>query len=472
LPRVGTKGESVLRVGTLTTVSMLDPHRAHDFTGHVVISQVFESPYERSAGRFVPRLVTGPAQQRDAGTYELEVRPDARFSDGSPLTSADLAAAIVPTVAAYGIEVAASGDKVVLYSRHGWHHKPEDLLSRAGAKIVKRDGGKTLGTGPFAIEEASNRGVRLVRNKHAARQPKIDAIEIRWYPPNGDGRPDALLAAIEAGDVDFTPSLARDDVTALQNVRKLFQPGMSTAFLAINTMTPHFAGAMTRRAIAWALDRYKLASLCYSNPAAFVARCLLPPALGRGQDGLRHDPAAARAALVGSHLPQRLQMIRVWGPRPYLARPDAVATGITQQLAAIDVEVETTVAKDSEDYGALLGRGQYDLVLGGWFADTPDPIDYLDATLGSGGILGAGKVPVAASNYARWKDPEVDRLLVDARGAAGTRAIDDILARVASEVPLVPLMHGPRVIVHAWRVKGYEPDAGVFPDFSTIELAE
>ncbi len=462
----------MLRVGTLTTVSMLDPHRAHDFTGHVVISQVFESPYERSAGRYIPRLVTGPAQQRDAGTFELQVRPDARFSDGAPLTATELAAAILPTVTAYGIEVTTSGSNVVLYCRQGWHLKPEDLLSRAGAKVVKREGGKTLGTGPFAIEEASSRGVRLVRNRYAARAPKIDAIEIHWYPPSADGRPDGLLAAIEAGEVDFTPSLARDDVTNLQNVRKLFQPGMSTAFLAINTTTPHFARAMTRRAIAWALDRYKLASTCYSNPAAFVARCLLPPALGRGQDGLRHDPAAARAALVGVQMPKSLRMIRVWGPRPYLARPDAVAAGITQQLAAINLDIETIVAKDSEDYGALLARGQYDLVLGGWFADTPDPIDYLDATLGSTGILGAGQVPVAASNYARWKDAEVDRLLVDARGAGGMRAIDDILARVASEVPLVPLMHGPRVIVHAWRVKGYEPEAGVFPDFATIELSE
>jgi ABC-type transport system substrate-binding protein len=469
---VGPKAEAVLRVGTLTTISTLDPHRAHDFTGHIVISQVFESPYQRIDGRFVPRLVVGQPSQRDAGTFELEVRPDARFSDGTRLTAGELAAAIVPTVAAYGVEVSASGDKVILYSRHGWHHRPEDLLSRAGAKVVKREGNRQLGTGPFAIQEASKNGVRLVRNPHAARAPKIDAIEIRWYPPSADGRPDALLAAIDAGDIDFSPSLARDDVTNLQGVRKLFQPGMSTAFLAINTMTPHFSRAMTRRAIAWALDRYKLASLCYTNPAAFVARCLLPPALGRGQDGLRHDPAAARAALSGAthKMPARLHMIRVWGPRPYLARPDAVGAGITQQLAAIDIQVDTTVAKDSEDYGALLARGQYDLVLGGWFADTPDPIDYLDATLGSGGILGAGQVPVAASNYARWKDPEVDRLLVDARGAGGTRAIDDILARVASEVPLVPLMHGPRVIVHSWRVKGYDPDAGVFPDFATIDL--
>ncbi len=470
-PPVGDGAEKTLRVGTLTVIGSLDPHRAHDFTGHVVLSQVFESPYARVDGRFEPRLVTGPPTRKDASTYQLELRPDVRFSDGSPLTAADVSSSIRHALGPLGIDAIAAGDRVLLQSRT-WRHRPEEVLSTVAAKVARRGEHGALGTGPFAIAETSPSGLRLVRNPHALRSAKVDAIEIRWYVPGADGRPDKLVTALEAGEVDFTLSLARDDVAKLTRVRKLFQPGMSTAFLAINTSAPHFAKVETRRAIALAIDRYRLAELCYSNPAAFVARCLLPPGLGRGSDGLRHDPAAARAMLGDVTLPPRLQMIRVWGPRPYLARPDAVAMGITQQLRALGTKVETIVAKDSEDYSALLARGHYDLVLGGWFADTPDAIDYLESTLGSGGILGTGHVPVATSNYSRWRDPEIDRLLALARSGGGTQAIDDILARVASEVPLVPLMHGPRVIVHSWRVKGYDPDASVFPDFAAIDLED
>lgn len=459
----------MLRVGTLTVIRTLDPHRAHDFTGHVVISQVYESPYVRVDGRFEPRLVVGPPIRRDGFSFELEIRPNLRFSDGSTVTAADVASSIQPAIAPHGITASEAGTRVVLHSL-AWRHRPEDLLSMAAAKVAKRTETGVLGTGPFAIEQNSPQGIRLVRNPHASRRPPLDAVEIRWYPPGADGRPDALLAAVERGEVDFTLSFARDDVRDLQGVRKLFQPGMSTAFLSFNTTAPHLSQARTRRALASAIDRLRLTELCYANPAAFVARCLLPPALGRGNDGLRHDPAGARTLLGTDTLPPVLRMIRVWGPRPYLARPDAVAVGITQQLRGLGVTVETTVSKDSEDFGALVTKGDYDLVLGGWFADTPDPIDYLESTLGSGGILGGGQVPVAASNYARWSDPEVDRLLGEARGGASTSAIDGILARVASEVPLVPLMHGPRVIVHAWRVKGYDPDGGVFPDFGAIDL--
>jgi len=458
----------VLRVGTLAPIGTLDPQRAHDFSGHLVIAQVFESPYVRVDGRLEPRLVVGTPLRRDPQTFELEVRRDRCFSDGSPVTAEDVAASVRPALAAVGIEATASGDRLLLHART-WRHGPEEVLTTAATKVVKRTARGLLGTGPFAIAESSPTGIRLVRNAHAPTRARVDEVAIRWYE-SADGRPDALVAAIESAEVDFTMSLARDDVAGLQRVRKLFQPGMSTAFLAINTSVPHLASAATRRAFATAIDRYRLAEVCYSNPAAFVARCLLPPALGRCNDGLRHDPEAARSAFVGTKLPARIRMVRVWGPRPYLSKPDAVAALLAQQLRVLGVEVETIVSRDSEHYGTLLAGGEYDLVLGGWFADTGDPVDYLESTLGSGAILGSGHVPIASSNYARWRDPEVDRLLVEARAGAGRRVIDEILARVASEVPVVPLMHGARVIVHAWRVKGYDPEAGVFPDFSTLDI--
>jgi ABC-type transport system substrate-binding protein len=464
-------GPKVLRVGTLTAIGTLDPHRAHDFSGHLVVSQVFESPYALVDGRPEPRLVVATPVRRDTQSFQVELRSGLCFSDGSRVTPDDVAASIRPALSAWGIDVSVTTNGVLLQSR-AWRHPPEEVLATVGTKLVKRTPSAVLGTGPFMVAEASSKGIRLVRNPHALRRANVDEITIRWYEFD-DGRPDALVAAIAAGEVDFTMSLARDDVGGLQRVRKLFQPGMSTAFLAFNTTQPHLATPTARRALAMAIDRYRLAELCYANPAAFVARCVLPPALGRGNDGIRHDPASAEAALAALGPPDRMRMICVWGPRPYLSRPEPVAARIAQQLRSIGIQLDTQAAKDSEHYGALLARGDYDLVLGGWVADTPDPLDYLDALLGSGAFVGSGSVPIASSNYSRWRDAEMDRLLADARGGGGgPEIIDDILARVASEVPLMPLMHGPRVIVHAWRMKGYDPDASMLPDFAVVDLDE
>lgn len=463
-------GPKVLRVGTLTAIGTLDPRRAQDFSGHVVISQVFDSPYALIDGRPQPRLAVDAPVRRDPQSFQIELRRDVCFSDGTRVTPDDVATSIRPALSALGIDVTVAANGVLLQSR-AWRHRPDEVLATVGTKVVKRTENAVLGTGPFMVAEASGRGIRLVRNPHALRRAKVDEILIRWYEFN-EGRPDALVAAIEAGEVDFTMSLARDDVGGLQRVRKLFQPGMSTAFLAFNTTRPLLASPAARRGLALAIDRYRLAELCYANPAAFVARCLLPPTLGRGSDGIRFDPAAAQAALASLPRPDRLRMICVWGPRPYLSRPDAVAAGIAAQLRNIGIELDTQTAKDSEQYGAMLARGDYDLVLGGWVADTPDPLDFLEAILGSGAFVGTGNVPIASSNYSRWRDADVDRLLADARSGGGPELIEQILARVASEVPLIPLMHGPRVIVHAWRMKGYDPDASVLPDFAVIDLDE
>jgi ABC-type transport system substrate-binding protein len=459
----------VLRVGTLTPIASLDPQRAHDFTGHLVLSQVFESLYARVEQRIEPRLALGMPQRQAGNTaVNVELRPDARFSDGTALTAKHVADALAPMLAPYGVEIQPAGARVAL--RAGvWNHRPEELLAGIGMRVARPGTPFAIGTGPFRIAHAARDLLRLVRNEHAARQPSIEAVEVQCFAPGADGRPGELLAALEGGRVDFTLALARDDVAELKSARKLFQAGMSTAFLAINTEQRHLSDPQVRRGLALAIDRYRLTELCFTNPAAFVARGLLPPALGRGNDGLRHDPAAAAALLADAGLPT-LRMLRVWGPRPYLARPDAVAAAITAQLRDLDVHVETIVSSDSEDYGARIAAADYDLVLGGWIADTTDPVDYLQSTIGSAGILEAGHNPGTACNYARWRDDAVDALLVAARTTGGQRAIDDALARVASEVPCIPLMYGARVIVHGWHVKGYDPEASLMPDFAALTL--
>jgi peptide/nickel transport system substrate-binding protein len=464
----------VLRVGTLTPISTLDPRVAHDFTGHLVISQVFETPYRRLVDdRFEPVLMAGPmVRQERAGRvwFEAAVRSGVRFSDGSPVTAEDIARSVQLAVEHQGLQVVAADDRLSVSVPEGKTPRIELILSDRIGSVVKDVGNTMLGTGPFAVAAMDREHVHLVRNPHSSRKARIDEIDVRCLLPSDGGQPSALVRALVAGEVDFTISLSRDDVDDLKHVRKLFQPGMSTAILSLNTETPHFGRRDVRWCMVRAIDRYNLTQLCYSNPAAFVARALLPPGLGRGNDGIRHDPTRAKAELPAGVLPKRLRMVRVWGPRPYLSRPDAVAAAITDQLRELGTEVEVLAATDSEHYFQMLRSGDYDMCLGGWVADTTDPIDYLRSTLGTTMIPTWDRSPSTCCNYARFSDPMVDALLADAHRGARETMIAQILNRVADEVPLLPLMYGPRVIVHAWRVRGFSPDDGVLPDFSAIEL--
>ena len=45
-----------------------------------------------------------------------------------------------------------------------------------------------------------------------------------------------------------------------------------------------------------------------------------------------------------------------------------------------------------------------------------------------------------------------------------------VLERVSREVPLVPLMYGPTVVAHAWRVKNFEPSPLGLPSLATVDV--
>jgi ABC-type transport system substrate-binding protein len=116
--------------------------------------------------------------------------------------------------------------------------------------IVLERGGKQLGTGAFVPAPGSTLdSVRLVRNPHYRTRPALDEVVLVIYPPNQDGRPDALIHAIEAGEVDFTTTLSRTDAGEVKGVRKAFQPSNSTASLYFNTERPELKSAEVRRAL-------------------------------------------------------------------------------------------------------------------------------------------------------------------------------------------------------------------------------
>ncbi len=242
----------------------------------------------------------------------------------------------------------------------------------------------------------------------------------------------------------------------------------------MNVERPHFATARARRALAMAIDRYALTSLCYENPAAFVARGLLPRGLWSGAGGghLRTDVAGARQALqaAGVQLPPRLRTVTVWGPRPYLPRPQAVADALARQIAALGTSIEFLVPTDSQEHVRLLEGGDYDCVLGGWIADTLEPADFLQSVLGSDRILGP-QCPAFAlsSNYSRWRDPQFDGHVAAARRTGDRAAIEAAIERACDEVPLVPIMYSAGVVVSTWRVQGAE-SCGIEPDFASLAL--
>jgi ABC-type transport system substrate-binding protein len=312
----------------------------------------------------------------------------------------------------------------------------------------------------------------LVRNPYARKPPAIDEVVFKVYPPDAQGRPSALLAALEAGEVDFTNVLSREDIMQLKNVRRWTEPGSSTAILYMNTERPALADPRVRKALALSIDRLEIAKMFYASALAFAATSLLPPMLARGNDGLNPDLAQARALLSqpGVRKPDRLSLLLIYGPRPYLPNPHRVGEHLAERIGQLGIQVDLVPTATTQDYYSRAKRGDYDLALAGWIADTLDPVDFLEATLGSESIPSPARKIIVGANLSRWHSREADDALAHLRENPRDDLRAELLKRIGDEVPLFPLLYGATIYAHAWNLKHLVPSALGKPYFADLDL--
>jgi ABC-type oligopeptide transport system substrate-binding subunit len=148
-----------------------------------------------------------------------------------------------------------------------------------------------------------------------------------------------------------------------------------------------------------------------------------------------------------------------------------VAEAIARQLAVLGIQVEIVTPRNSDEFFRSCERAEYDMVLGGWIADTPDPADFLDANLHSEHIQSPGSGRgVGHINLARYRSGAMDEALRKFRQDPTSENRAAVLQLVAREVPLLPLMYGPTVVVSAWRVKNVDVSPLGVPHFDHFDI--
>jgi ABC-type transport system substrate-binding protein len=476
LTPIVSPGRKSLRVGSVARIHSMDPRQARDLVSTLVVQQIFETAYAvpRGEGAAPPVLFTGPLVDEGIGRHSAAVRAGVSFSDGTPLTAALIAASLNKVEAMREqARIEAAGDRVS-FTLLKPNPRFDLALTLNHAAIVLEKEGQQLGTGAFIPAPGSTvEAVRLFRNPHYRARPALDEITLTVYPSNEDGRPEALIRAVENGEVDFTTSLSRTDAGEVKGVRKAFQPSNSTASLYFNTERPELRSAEVRRALALAIDRVAVTEVSYSNALAFAATSLLPPMMGTYRDGISADVAKAKAQFAQAPLPhpKRLRMLTVWAPRPYLPHPRPVAETIARQLSVLGIEVDIVTPRNNDEFFRGCERGDYDMVLGGWIADTPDPADFLESNLHSAHIQSASASRgVGHINLARFRSPAMDEALRLFRANPTPENRVGVLQIVAREVPLLPLMYGPTVVVSAWRVKNVDVSPLGVPHFENFDI--
>lgn len=459
-------GSKIVRVGLLSEVRSLDPRAFYDVESTLVIRQIVDSPFTQVYGttEVEPALFRGPLRRLNAaGTlFEAELRDDLVFSDGAPLEVNEVARQLRDSAQIQGqAEVTVESDRLVFRLTRP-NSRFEFVLSHLQCGIYRGSGNRLLGTGPFQVTpESTSTLIRLVRNPRYREPVALDEIHFKTYPPDQDGSATALLRAIEAGEVDLSLSLGRDGIEAARNVRKSILPGASVGMLFLNCDSPRLRDRNLRAAIAHSIDRLQVARCCYANALAFVATSVTPRPLGPADDSLVFDAERARSLLaqVAGGKPEKLTMVTVWGPRPYLPYPQRVAQVIADQIATLGIQVEIVHAASSSDYTRRAQAGDHDLTLSGWVCDTMDPCDFLECCLSSARVPAEGNEATVsvACNHGHLRSAEMDAALDRFRGDRRGENLEAIIDIVDREVPLVPLIYGSSTCVHSFHLRNVKP---------------
>jgi ABC-type transport system substrate-binding protein len=436
---------------------------------------------------------------------DWELRTDARWSDGRPVTPRDVVAGW--TIARDPAQATTGGrdlaEKIARIDVVDDHHfrvvwravepgfadvrvhrvLPAHLvLDDAGAPRDLARGGfcqRPVGNGAFVIvEQQAGAFLRLRRNEHFTPRPALDEVVVKIIPST-----DALGAALAAGDVDATfgngglsPTEAARAAAATPTLRVLRAPGTSWVHLDFRLDDPTLGDGRVRRAIALALDRPALveavAGAAYDVDEGFLPRHhplrIELPRLPFDPDEARRllDEAGWRAAAPGAirtnaaGAPLRLQLAAASGQRD----TERLLELVQAALRAVGVDIVLDLRPFKVFFGEGARKRQLPhLSFYAWVVDESAS----GANLWRGDRIPAADNGWVGQNLPGWRHEEVTRLLVEADAsvdlALRRRNLAVVQRRFLEDIPALSFWFRPAVVVARAGVAGLVPTGTASP---------
>jgi peptide/nickel transport system substrate-binding protein len=277
----------------------------------------------------VPELATAWETSPDGKVWTFTIRSDVTWHDGVPLTARDIAFTynlILDNQIYFYMsylqdvtKVEAPDDATVVITSRKPNSQmlalyvpilPEHLWGKIDPKKLETlKDPPTVGSGPFAIAEVEKgRYVKLSANPdYFAGRPNVNTLLFQIYTTE-----DALVQDYKGGALDvgvFEVPTSLRSVAGVTGSKTVAAPTVGFTMLAFNCWTspkskgnPLLQDARIRQAIAWALDKTRIADASMSG-AAKVGTSVLSPAMGdwhwepTADQLVTYDPAKAKAIL-------------------------------------------------------------------------------------------------------------------------------------------------------------------------------
>jgi peptide/nickel transport system substrate-binding protein len=329
-------------------------------------------------------------------------------------------------------------------------------------------GRNPVGTGPFRFEEwKSNQSITLARNdRYWGPKAYLDRVVFRVIPEES-----ARTIAYDRGDIDVLLRAAPVELERLRRDKRTQineTPGLRIIYVGLNSSMPPLDDVRVRRALAHAIDVKGINTYVVEN-AMLPARSVIAPVVFGFKDTqlpekYAYDPERARRLLgEAGYAPGPDGVFRkagkpleltFWASEGRDLKDRELSEAVLEQLTKLGVKVTF----QRMEWGAYLNalraeKPPYNLFALGWVTMTGDGDFGLYATFHSSNI------PPRGTQATHYKNPEVDRLLDEARSsldpAVRAAAYGKALEQITNDVVWIPIYQTRETVVLRSSVRGY-----------------
>jgi peptide/nickel transport system substrate-binding protein len=470
--------------GTTDTIVSLDPAGQYDFGSNQISQQVYSTLLEVPAGGTTPEpAVAESCDTADSIDYTCTLRDGVTFSDGSALTSEDVAFSFKRNIEindpqgacsllASLVECGKWDDKVIETPDDRtvvFHLQAPDavwpfILTTSAAFIVPSDSypekelqpdDQMIGSGRYTLAEYRP-GEQVVLEANPTfygDAPLNGRVIVQYFDQSS-----ALKLAIEQGEVDigwrtFTPT----DVAAMQGeggLSVLTGPGGEIRYLVFNTSLQPGDQLAVRQAAAMVIDRQAIVDNVYEGTVEPLWS-MVPNGFGGHVDafmdayGASPDVAGAEKLLSDAGISTPVDLELWWTPTHY---GDASADEYAEIKRALEgsglfkVSLKSTEWDQYTEAAFTDGYPAYQL---GWFPDYVDGDNYAASFYAASSFLND-----------HWSNKEVEDLLAVEKASTDQTEREQAFQRIqeigAEEVPIIPVWQGSQLAIVREGVTGVQ----------------
>ncbi|QQP92180.1 ABC transporter substrate-binding protein [Skermanella sp. TT6] len=490
--------DEVLVVGQIAEPKSLDPHAVTATNDFRILMNLYDGLVRFRSGTLEvePALARSWKVSEDGRTYTFHLRDGVAFHDGTPFDAeavkfnfdrmlddrhpqhdtgpfplAFFFSAVERTEAVDPLTVRFHLKEPYAPLLSNLAYPTGLLVSPAAVRAAGKEFGRQpVGTGAYRFAQwESNAKVVLERNAdYWDGAPTLQAVIFR---PLTDAN--TRLTELLAGGLDLMVEVPPDAVDLLRKAGGFTlyeQAGPHLWFLILNTREGPFKDPRARQAVNLAIDKQALVDQVLQGTAT-VADGIVPAAFEWAHDDTLepypHDPDRARQLLreAGAENAELTFLVAEGGSG--MLAPIPMATAIQADLAKVGLKVNI----QTYEWNTYLGlvnqglAGRADMAQMAWMTNDPDTLPFLtlrtEALPESGGF-----------NSGYYSNPEVDRLLVEARRSTDRNERADLYKRiqriVREDAPWAFVANWKQNGVATDRVKGFELQPSFLLDLAHV----